>query len=54
VLIQHGNLLVALVMEGIFIENAVEGPDVIVVGITHWKLAASDIDIVNLFFVSSI
>jgi hypothetical protein len=54
VLVEHGDLLVALVVQGVLVEHAVEGADVVVVGVASGELAAGDVDVVHLLLVGAV
>jgi hypothetical protein len=54
VLIKHADFLLSFVMEGIFVENAIQRSNIVVVGIPKWEVAASDIDVRKLLSVATL
>lgn len=54
VLVKHGDFLVAFVVQCILVENAIQWTGVVVVGISQWEPAASDVDIVHFLLICSI
>lgn len=53
-LVKHGNLLVALVVERVLVEDAVKRADVVVVGVSEGEAATGDVDVVHFLLVCAI